>query len=171
MTIDERRERAVQRLGTIYRDVQDLILDDHIFWELQDIVRGNRRLAEARSHFKHWTMAAHVESAAIGIRRQIKQDKDSISLRGFLEETKQFPQIVSREYHVSLCTKLSDNLPREFHESTFDRLVGPGRAEVDPTVVQAEIDEFLTVASSITQTADSLTMIAAAFHNARSSMK
>ena len=43
-------------------------------------------------------------------------------------------------------TKLSDNLPREFHESTFDRLVGPGRAEVDPAVVQAEIDELLTVA-------------------------
>jgi hypothetical protein len=154
VTIDERRERARQWLEQIYVDVQDLILDDYMFWEVQQIIRDNPTLTTMRSHFFHWMMAAHVESAAIGIRRQIKLDDQSISLRRFLEELKAYPAIVSRTHHVELCTSMNANLPRSFHEHTFDRHVGAERDDVDPVVIQSEIDRIRAVASRIEHFAD-----------------
>jgi len=107
----KRRDRAREWLRKIRADVQDLLLDSHVFWEVQEIIRANPRLSAARSYFFHWLMAAHIEATVIGIRRQVKNDRQSVSLRRFLEELAQYPAIVSRAHHVSLCTNLNANLP------------------------------------------------------------
>ena len=44
MTEAQRRERLIKWLEQIYRDVQQLLINDHLFWELQEIVRSNDEL-------------------------------------------------------------------------------------------------------------------------------
>ncbi len=88
----KRRDRAREWLRKIRADVQDLLLDSHVFWEVQEIIRANPRLSAARSYFFHWLMAAHIEATVIGIRRQVKNDRQSVSLRRFLEELAQYPR-------------------------------------------------------------------------------
>src|SRR5690349_2951607 len=100
MTIDERRERAARWLQIIYTDVQDLLIDSHIFWEVQAIIRQNPLLVATRSHFSHWMMAAHVEATVMGVRRQVKSEKNSISLRRFLKELIRYPEIASRAHYI-----------------------------------------------------------------------
>jgi hypothetical protein len=154
VTIDQRRDRAREWLRKIRADVQDLLLDVYVFWEVQEIIRNNPRLSAARSYFFHWLMAAHVEATVIGIRRQVKNDHKSISLRRFLEELVKFPEIVSRAHHVSLCTNLNANLPARFHERTFDRCAGRGTAHILPAAVQAEIDRLKQLTARLEHLAD-----------------
>lgn len=154
MTIDQRRDRAREWLRKIRADVQDLLLDSHVFWEVQEIIRGNPRLSAARNYFFHWLMAAHVEATVIGIRRQVKNARPNISLRRFLGELVKYPEIVSRAHHVSLCTSLNANLPARFHERTFDRCAGGGAAHVRPAAVQAEIDRLEQLTTRLEHLAD-----------------
>lgn len=71
-----------------------------------------------------------------------------------MEEIKRFPEIVSRVHHVNLCSASNPYLPPEFHERSFDRLVGNGRAEIDPAAVQEEIDRLRAVAKNIEHYSD-----------------
>lgn len=154
MTIDQRRDRARAWLKTIRADVQDLIIDVYIFWQLQEIIRRNPRLSAARSHFFHWMMAAHVEATVIGIRRQVKNDRRSISLRRLLEEFANYPEIVSRTHHVRICMDLSSSLPRRFHERTFDRFAGPGAPNGSPATVRLRIVRLQVLAANLERFAD-----------------
>lgn len=153
MTIMERRERTREWLRVIYADVQDLIIDRHIFWEVQGIVRNNPVIRPMPSHFFHWMMAAHVEATAIGIRRQVKRDNDSISLRRFLEELREHPDIASRDHYIETCRQNPD-LPGDSLDRAYDRLVGEGRVHLDPAAVDAELDQFRATAARVEHLAD-----------------
>jgi hypothetical protein len=80
------RDRLIKWLEVVSRDVEDLLLDDYMFWELQDVVRRNPRFATASGLFTQWMFTAFVQATAIGVRRQAKADNDSVSLRRFLLE-------------------------------------------------------------------------------------
>ena len=51
MNNTERRARLIQWLEIIFEDVQDLLFDDHIFWELQDVVRNNVKFRQSSGLF------------------------------------------------------------------------------------------------------------------------
>jgi len=51
MTIDQRRLRLIGWIEIIKKDVQGLLLDQFIFYELQKIVRENPRFAESPGLF------------------------------------------------------------------------------------------------------------------------
>jgi len=63
------------------------------------------------------------------------------------------PGIVSRENYIHVCSA-NPNVPRNMLERDFDRLVGAGRSHLDPTNVQAELDEMTAVASNVEHLAD-----------------
>jgi hypothetical protein len=153
MNIEQRRDRAVAWLNEIYTDVQDLIIDDHIFWEVQRIIGRNPRIADLPSHYRHWMMAAHVESAVIGVRRQVKLDQDSISLHRFLDEMAKYPQIVSRLQYVEICSE-APQIPIELHHRSFDRIVGAGAAHLDAGMPATEIHDMRALAANVEHLAD-----------------
>jgi hypothetical protein len=85
-----RRVRLIDWLHVIFRDVQDLLLDDHVFWELQEVVRRNPQFSTASGLFTRWIASAFVQATAVGVRRQAKANGDSVSLRRFLQEVQKY---------------------------------------------------------------------------------
>lgn len=91
----QRRNRLIGWLEAIRTDVQDLILDQHLFWELQAIIDANPRFAQEPGLFNQWMASSFVQATAVGVRRQAKSGDDSISLKRFLQEVRKYPSLVA----------------------------------------------------------------------------
>lgn len=133
-----RRARLIDWLNVIFHDVQDLLLDDHVFWELQDIVSSNPQFSTASGLFTQWMASAFVQATAVGVRRQAKADGDSVSLKRFLLEVQKYPSLVSREYYVSLFEGKHPDLI-EAGQSDFDDIAGKGEPHLPSTIVSTHL--------------------------------
>ena len=86
----------------IQGEIQMLLRDTNMFWEVQDIIRENPRIQKP-SAFYRYLGRTYLSHALAGLRRQIKPQKDSISLVGLLDEIAKTPEELSRSYYHSLC--------------------------------------------------------------------
>ena len=141
MTEGERRARLIGWLDAIERDVQDLLLDEYIFWAIQEMTRRNPQLTQASSLFKQWMASNFVQATAVGVRRQAKANDDSISLKKFLQEVERYPSLVSRAHYVSFFQGREAWLVRN-GQRDFDRIVGEGSVQVSPEAVHEDIQEL-----------------------------
>src|SRR5438552_3647772 len=117
----DRLARMTEWVKTIESEVGDVLLQDHIFWQVQDIIRNNHNLANARSHFFEWMGDVFVASAAVAVRRQVDNHDDSICLRRLLREAKDYAHIVTRPFYLSLCISPgTEPFLKELNEHTFD---------------------------------------------------
>lgn len=137
----ERRTRLVQWLEIIFQDVQDLLLDDHLFWELQSIVRTNPRFAEASGLFTQWIASSFIQATAVGVRRQAKADGDSVSLKRFLCEVRSYPSLVSRDHCMSLYSDVQPWVIEVVQED-FNRLAGQGSHCLPDTLLDGQLRQL-----------------------------
>ena len=144
----ERRARLIQWLEVIFSDVQDLLLDDHVFWELQDIVRNNPQFVQASGLFTQWMASAFIQAAAVSVRRQAKSDDDSVSLKRFLLEIRKYPSLVSREHYISLFEGEDACLIEAGHRE-FDSVAGEGGPYVSGVLVEEQLRELDGVVKDI----------------------
>ena len=140
MTIEQRRERALGWLETIYKDVQELVVHNHVFWEVQNIIKKNQRLADTPSVFYDCLALTFSQSATVTVRRHSKLNKQSVSLHRLLEELRQYPKIITRDYFVGLYGL--DRLEQKRANRAFDKLAGKDAGHLDPGRVQDDIDEL-----------------------------
>ena len=138
MTDAERLIRLIKWLETIYADVQQLLLDDHLFWEFQKIVEHNDEFLKASGLFTRFIATGYIRSAAIGVRRQAKSDKDSVSVVRFLCEVRDYPQIVSRQHYVALYDG-TESRRVEIGQRDFDRIAGKGGSHVPSALAEQQI--------------------------------
>lgn len=141
MNEKERRDRLIQWLEIIFQDVQDLLLDDHIFWELQKVVEANPEFTEASGLFTQWIASSFVQATAVGVRRQAKVDIDSISLARFLAEVEKYPSLVSRAHYMSLYAG-KDAWLLEIGEDDFNTVAGVGAANLPMAVAQKQMADL-----------------------------
>lgn len=144
----KRRTRLVQWLDIIFQDVQDLLLDDHLFWELQSIVRTNPRFAEASGLFTQWIASSFIQATAVGVRRQAKADGDSVSLKRFLCEVRSYPSLVSRDHYMSLYSDVQPWLI-EIGQEDFNRLAGQGGRLLPDTLFDEQLGQLDQVVADI----------------------
>src|SRR6516164_10579437 len=123
-TNDELRNRLLGWLKIITADVEDLFVDHHIFWEVQKFVGANPKLREMSGTVNHWMASNFVASAALAVRRQSDQDKDSVSLRRLLEELKARPDLFSRSYFTSLYKDGPPEHLKKRADHDYDKQVG-----------------------------------------------
>lgn len=140
MTEEERRARLVDWFETIKRDVQDLLLDDHIFRELQEIVRANPAFKECSGLFTDWMASSFAQATAVGIRRQAKE-RDGVSLKRALNEIKTFPTLVSCEHYLSLFNGQPVRLA-ELAEEDFREIADGSGAHLRLEIVERHIEEL-----------------------------
>jgi hypothetical protein len=152
MTLVQRRERLIEWEKTIYKEVQQILVNEHIFWEFGKVVDDNPEFKSSSNLFTNWIANGYVPSAVIAVRRQLKA-KDSVSARAFLEEVKQFPDIVSRQDYVNLANG-KELFLRELLQSDYDKIAGAGMNTIPNVVLQAQIDKLVTASSAIEQYAD-----------------
>lgn len=141
MKESERRVRLIQWLETICKDVEDLLLGDYIFWALQDVVDANPRFKAASGLFTQWIASAFIQATAVGVRRQAKADKDSVSLRRFLQEVKKYPTLVSRKHYMSFYAGKGLWLIK-IGQQDFDAVAGAGASYLQTALVDQQFDEL-----------------------------
>lgn len=100
---DSKLNKWLKWMETIQSEIQKLLRDTNMFWEVQDIIRENPRIQKP-SAFYSYLGRTYLSHALAGLRRQIKPQKDSISFVGLLVDIANNPEELSRSYYRSLCS-------------------------------------------------------------------
>jgi hypothetical protein len=105
--MDGRLKKWLGWLEVIEKDIQQLLIRQYIFWEVQDIIKNNKDI-QIPSVFYEYLGQTYIAYIAMGIRRQVKNHKDSISFARLLKEISETPRVLSRlcPTFYTLCTLL-----------------------------------------------------------------
>ncbi len=99
--INSKLKKWLKWMEIIQDDIQMLLRDTNMFWEVQDIIRENPGI-QRPSAFYRYLGRTYLSHALVGLRRQIKPQKDSISFVGLLDDIAKNPEELSRNYYRSL---------------------------------------------------------------------
>jgi hypothetical protein len=144
----ERRQRLITWLEVIFRDVEDLLLDDSIFWRLQQLISANPRFKQTPGLFSQWMASSFIQATAVGVRRQAKRDDDSISLKRLLTEVQKYPSLVSRSHYLSFF-KDAEPWLKEAGDREFDAMAGVGATCIPVALVEQHLQELDAGVSAI----------------------
>jgi hypothetical protein len=153
MNDGERLERLLGWFKVIDGELGDLILDDYLFWQVQEVVRSNPHFADSPGLFTQWIASCFIQSAASSVRRQLKLDRDSISLRRLLEELRQYPHLISRDFYLAHF-KDSPEWLQEHGDQEFDDWAGKGGLHISPAIVESHILDLKAAGAAIEAYAD-----------------
>jgi len=88
-------------LEKIKDEVTRLLVNRHIFWEVQEIIKANTRIQKPSS-FYEWMGNVYATDAVIGVRKQIDLHKRSISFARLFTDIANSPGILSRDRFVAM---------------------------------------------------------------------
>ena len=74
MTEEERRERAIKWLESIYEDYAKTAFDHSIFWEVNKMF-DSPKLKKLDGTFLNWMLRVYTDSVALAIRRQVESNR------------------------------------------------------------------------------------------------
>jgi AbiU2 len=148
MNESERRARLIEWLEIILKEVQDLLLDDHIFWEFQKLVEANPKFKQSPGLFTQWMASSFIQATATGVRRQAKINDESISLARFLAEVERYPNLVSRAHYMSLHDG-KESRHVEIGKHDFDTVAGAGAAHLSTDLIRQHIAKLKTAVDGI----------------------
>jgi hypothetical protein len=121
-------------LDIIQADIQNVLTNHHIYLEVQEIINKNPKIQIGSAFYELMADVYH-ESMVMGIRRQLDNRKDSISLKRLLDEIIQNTEILSRNHYV----KLYKILPSHIAHRDFDNLAGEGREYFEPIIAKEDL--------------------------------
>lgn len=148
---EQRFERLNGWLDVLQKEVRQLRVDQHIFWEVQKIIQANPRINKLGSSFYHWMGSAYATSMTVAIRRQVDGDSRSISFRNLLRMLRMHPEVLSRTRYKHHFVDANSPLPEAYRDRDYDRLVGEGRDILNPTDLEKEIADLQMVTDGLRQ--------------------
>ena len=96
----QKLEKWLRWMETIHNEILALVQDANMFWEIQDIIRGNPCIQKPNA-FYSYLARTYLSHALAGLRRQTKSHKDSVSFVKLLGEIAENPEELSRSYFNS----------------------------------------------------------------------
>ena len=147
--MDQKFEKWERWLEIIRKEVMDLVRSKHIFWQLGDIVKNNPEIQKPNSFYK-FVGETYFAYAVMGIRRQIKPHRDSISIVGLLKEIVEMPCILSRERFVGLY---ESNAQYEANHD-FAQFARADADYIDIALVQQDLGKLEKLGSAVEHLAD-----------------
>jgi hypothetical protein len=136
---DEVYDKLNSELEQVYSEVRALRINQHVFWEVQELIRNNPDLKKP-STFYSWMGEMYAAAMSVAVRRLVDKRKDSVSFVRLLEQLKEMPQCVSREAYKGRFFKPS--MPPDFLDRDYDRLIGAGIPSPNPTTIDDEIQKL-----------------------------
>lgn len=136
MTDDERYELWDKWLGILETEVFDLRVNQHIFWEVQDIIRRNPKINIGSCYYE-WMGSMYATAMSVAIRRLVDNDPNSISFMRLLREISDHPTVLSRARYKARF--VNSQSPEDYQDRDFDRQVGRGRDYINPATVSSQI--------------------------------
>lgn len=124
----------------IENDVINLLASQHIFWEVQKIIKANPKIHLASS-FYEWMGPVYAVFQSIGLRRQVDPTKDTISFRRLLEEIARRPDAITRERYIALYE--DPVIRRHVEDMAFDKFAGVGKPHINPEMVRKDCKQLI----------------------------
>ena len=146
----QKLEKWDRWLEAILKEVQNLVLYQFVYRDLQSMIDNNKDLQKP-SLFYDFMFTSYAAWAVMAVRRIAKAQKDSISFIGLLEDMGENYQLLTRERFVSLYRpEMKDCAERD-----FDRISGvEGSPYISPDMISVDIAELEAVAQTIEAYAD-----------------
>ena len=119
-------------------EIRSLSVNRNIFWEVQNVIKNNPKIQKPSS-FYEFLGSTYVISALMGVRRQIKINKDSISFAKLLKEIFDTPEILSRDRFVALY---KGSAVEHLANRHFDKFAGKVGSHVDPDLIRLNLEEL-----------------------------
>ena len=143
----------------IYRDVQELAIQRHIYREVVGIAQGIDGIQELDQTFFDWIIRMHSYVATIGIRKQADDDDKAVSLRTLLGAVAADPQRITRSEYVARASSSRDPATeigrleleelRHVMNAQFDKFVGSGAPHLSTENVRADIAALKAAAKKV----------------------
>lgn len=138
-------------LDVIHKEITNLSVNRHIFWEVQEIIKKNKKIQKPSS-FYEFLASAHASLAVMGIRRQVKIDKQSISFARLLDQIVKTPGVISRQRFVSLYGV--DPMMKEMGERDFKKFAGKTGKHINSADVIIDLENLWKKAAKCEKFAD-----------------
>lgn len=129
------------------KEITQLKINDHIFWEVQKVIRESSSLKGRGGSFFQWIGHSYISDITVRLRRITDTSKGSRSFIKFLERLKNEPSLLTRERYVSLYP---DHIKEVAHKD-FDRIAGKGSISFDASNVTKDINELKAIVSKINE--------------------
>ncbi len=146
---DQKLLKWLRWVDEIHEETQRLLIKTYLYDRYVEIVKANDSIWNP-DDFHQWAMHNYFDSALICIRRLLKVQKDSISLRGLLVEISENPTLITKEFYLREYPRGSvdsDGIPdakawtHALGEDTFDdKWAGGGSNLVE--VIQTDLNEL-----------------------------
>jgi hypothetical protein len=125
--MDPKLTKWIEWLKLINEEITQLVIAKDIFWSVQELIEKNKDIQKPSS-FYEYLADTYIAFIVMGIRRQIKNDQQSISFVRLLSEIADQPQIISRKYFKSLYKGsavefLADNDFNQFCKNHGDKSI------------------------------------------------
>jgi hypothetical protein len=124
-------------LKVLDKQVISLRTNQHIFWEVQKIIRGNPKI-DKPNDFYGWMAEMYAHAMSVAIRKMIDKNRSTISFQKFLEKLKANPSVISRSRYKHQFVDYN-YMERDADEG-FDQIVGIGRDHLDPALVTQQLE-------------------------------
>lgn len=135
----EKLQKWGKWVDAIYNDMVRLAMSRKIYEETRQIIQSNPALAHGPFVFFDCLERWYIDSAVMGLRRQLKIKDDSISLAGLLQDISENSHLLSRTYFVSLAKEPE---MQSFLNRTFDKYTGEGAEHLNSESVEQELKEL-----------------------------
>ena len=96
-------EKWLSWIEVIESEISHLLGDAEIFHRVQGIIGANPRIQKPHAFYRYLQFS-YLSHVLMGLRRQIKRDKNSVSFVRLLDEIAAAPEKLSRSYYRSLCS-------------------------------------------------------------------
>ena len=147
--MDPKIDKWYRWLDTIKHEVQTVTLSRHMYREVVSILRANPTLPP--SAFWEFLEIWHSQSAVMGIRRQLKNDQDSVSWIRLLTDISNNAHVLTRQW---FCSLYEGSTVAHLADATFDIFAGPGGPIVRADLIHADIARLKTIGAKAEQYAD-----------------
>ena len=149
--MNQKLEKWLKWMEIIHDELVTLLSDIRVFWEVQNIIRENSRIQKP-SYFYRYLERSYISHTLVGLRRQIKHQKNSdssISFVGLLEDIAQNPAELSLSYYRSRRKESEDvvltglaSLNIDIAREEFSKYADSSGDYVCPQMVKADIHEL-----------------------------
>lgn len=148
--MDARWSKWDRWMEAIRDDLRHLCTWRMVFLRAVEILEANPRL-QGGDVFGEFLKVSYASTAAMGIRRQVKIDEQSISMMRLLSEIAAHPASLSRERYKAL---FGSSPMLELADEMFDGLAGSSGPHVDPQMVERDMADLRANAEAVEEFAD-----------------
>lgn len=130
--------------NSIFLDIDNLFITRYLYKSLLEILENNPKVNKP-NHFYNFIQQGYTTNMLMMIRRQCKNDTDSISLARVLAEIHKCPNLLSLDYYVNLYQEkeLFREILTDYPKNRFSEIyAGKTKKYIDPDIVLQDINRL-----------------------------